>query len=81
MRCEGCEKDYVGEAEQSLSIRMTEHKVSELKVNKKSAMCIHHLDTQHTFDWDYVNVVNTEPTQYHHKVIEAIHIRLKDSKS
>ena len=78
MRCEGCEKDYVREAEQSLSARMTEHKVSELKVNENRVKCTYHLETQHTFS--NVNVVNTEPTKYHHKVIEAIYIRLKDGK-
>ena len=78
VRCEGCGKDYVRESEQSLSTRMTEHKMSDLKVNEKSVMCTHHLEIQHTFN--HVNDVNTEPTKYHHKVIEAIHIRLKDGK-
>ena len=48
VRCEGCDKDYIGESEQSLSTRITENKISKLKVNGKPAMCKHHLEIQHT---------------------------------
>ena len=49
-----------------------------VKGNEKSALSTHNLSTSHTFDWDHVEVVDTEPRKDRHKVTEAIHIRLRN---
>ena len=49
------------------------------KGNEKSALSTHCLRTDHTFDWDRVEVVDTEPKRDRCKVTEVIHIRLRNA--
>ena len=59
VRCQGCDGEYVGETERKLSTRMREHRTST-KGNEKSALSTN-VRTGHTFDWDHIAVVDTEP--------------------
>ena len=61
VRCQGCYGEYIGETERKLSTRMREHTMSVTKGNEKSALSTHYLKTGHTFDWDHIEVVHTEP--------------------
>ena len=61
VRCQGCDGEYIGETERKLSTRMREHRTSVTKGNEKSALSTHNLRTGHTFDWDHIEVVDTEP--------------------
>ena len=56
---------------------MREHRTLVLKGNEKSALSTHNLRTGHTFDWDHVEVVDTEPMRDLHKVTESIHIYIR----
>jgi hypothetical protein len=80
VKCEVCDKEYIGETERPLSTRMKEHKTSVLKGNDKSALGTHYLETHHTFDWDHIEVVDTETKKIQRRVVEAIHIRLRDAQ-
>ena len=54
-----------------------------LKGNQKLALSLNNLENQgHTFNWDHVEVVDTEARKYNRKVSEAIqiHIRLRNAK-
>ena len=42
---------------------MKKHKMSVSNGNKKSVLSTHNLKTGHTFDWDHVEVVDTEPKE------------------
>ena len=70
----GCDSEYVGETEGKLNTTMKEHRTSASKCNEKSALSTHNLRTGHTFDWDHVKVVDTEPRRDWCKVTEAIHV-------
>ena len=53
--------------------------MSVTKGSEKSAMSTHNLRTSHTFNWDHIDVVDTEPMRDRRKVTEVIHIRLKSA--
>ena len=59
--CQGCDGEYVGETERKLSTRMKEHRTSVSKGNEKSSLSTHNLRTGLTFDWDHIELVDTEP--------------------
>ena len=58
---------------------MKEYITSVSKGNEKYALSTHNLRTGHTFDWDHVKVVDTEPRRDRGKVTEVIHIRLRNA--
>ena len=67
--------------ERKLSTRMKEHRTLVSKGNEKLALSTHNLRTGHTFDWDHVEEVDTEPRQDQRKVTEVmIHTRLEERK-
>ena len=78
VRCKDCDGEYVGETERKLSTSMSEHRTSATKGNEKSALSTHNLRTCHTFDWDHIEVVDTEPRRNQRQVTEAIHIRVRN---
>ena len=61
VRCQGCDGAYIGDTERKLSTRMREDIVLVTKGNEKSALSTHILRTGYTFDWDHIEVVDTEP--------------------
>ena len=50
-----------------------------LQEGQKSALSTHNLRTGHTFDWDHIEVADTEPRRERHKVTEAIHLRVRNA--
>ena len=40
---------------------MREHRLSVTKDNEKSALSTHNLRAGHTFDWDHIEVMDTQP--------------------
>ena len=70
-------KGYIGETDRTLSTRMRGQRVSITKGNEKSARSTRNLRTGHTFDWDHVEVVDTEPMRDRRKVTETIHARVR----
>ena len=67
-----------GEIERKLSTVIKEHKTSVVTGDEKSPLSTHNLRTGHTFDWDHVEVVDTQPRKSRCKVTETIHIRLRN---
>ena len=53
--------ESISERERKLSTRMREHRALVTNGNEKSALSTYNLRTGHTFDWDNIEVVVTEP--------------------
>ena len=41
---------------------MREHRASVIKGNEKSVLSTHNLSTGNTFDWNHIEIVDTEPS-------------------
>ena len=71
----------MGEMERPLTTRLKDHRAPVCLGNDKSALTPHCLCSGHSnIDWDHVDVMDIEPRRDHRKVIEAMHIRLREAK-
>ena len=75
IRCQTCNRLYIGETARSLKTRIEEHKKTT-----SSAVKEHQTNTGHIIDWDNVKIIGKEEHWMKRKIKEAIAIR-KDKPS
>ena len=82
MVCDSCKKDkkthkYIGETSRHLRQRIKEH-ISSINGNKLvSALSIHAIDNEHSFDFEGVKILDYEKNWTKRKIKESLYI-LKD---
>jgi len=77
INCKDCEASYVGQTKRRLITRVREHKSD---INKKSgtfSVVFSHRVKNHEFDWESINILDSEPSWYKRIVSEMIHIKMQ----
>jgi len=75
--CRDCDASYVGQTKRRLTTRIKEHKND---INKKSgtlSVISSHRLRNHEFDWEGVQVLDSEPSWYKRIISEMIHIKMQ----
>ncbi|XP_071580549.1 uncharacterized protein [Temnothorax nylanderi] len=78
--CRECEATYVGQTKRQLKTRVKEHR-SDINKNSGSPLVIscHRLETDHDFDWDNVEILDTEPSLRKRLISEMLYIKRQTS--
>jgi len=76
IHCSNCESTYVGQTKRSLCTRVNEHRC-HIKRNstQPSVITDHRIATNHEFDWDGVEILDTEKNYKKRLISEMIHIK------
>jgi hypothetical protein len=72
IKCDNCDKDYIGETARTLGTRVKEH--LNIKKDSLTAVGDHCRDTDHSMSWSNISVVGREEHTYKRKIREAIEI-------
>ncbi|KAG5307112.1 PAX9 protein, partial [Acromyrmex insinuator] len=74
--CEDCDASYVDQTKRQLKTRLHEH-VSDINISSKSPSVIsnHHIEENHNFKWDKVEILDVEPS-YNKRLISETSERL-----
>ena len=62
--CNDCNSCYIGQSSRYLKIRVNEHKRDCKNKNEKSALGEHTIDTDHSFNFDKVQILDIENNKY-----------------
>lgn len=84
LKCRDCPPPgavYVGQTGRKLSIRMYEHDYSVRKSKRSTALSIHCIDNDHTFDFDNVEILSFEPNYNKRTTSEKCYIKLFGNRS
>lgn len=72
--CLECDKKYIGQTSRKLKDRITSHK-SDVRHNKQSCTLARHaIENIHSFDYENVKILDTEPNMYKRQFLEMAHI-------
>jgi len=74
IKCNNCEKSYVGETQRHLVERITEHKRSVKVEDDRYATFIHTKETGHTMDFENPKILGLGKSYRHRVLLEAAHI-------
>ncbi|KAK3731361.1 hypothetical protein QZH41_007154 [Actinostola sp. cb2023] len=78
--CKECNKVYVGQISRALKTRIKEHTKTFFNLDRNSQLVQHHLQTQHDFDFDGVEIIDRESQWNKRLVLEAWH-SMRESNS
>ena len=56
INCKDCDYKYVGETKRNVKYRIKQHKNDEKQGGLKSNVAFHHLDKNHTIDYDNIDI-------------------------
>jgi len=74
--CKDCSASYVGQTKRQLKTRIKEHSNNyKLTPVKHSVITEHVLKHSHSFDWEKVEILDTEPNFFKRSVSEMLHIK------
>jgi len=74
--CKDCSASYVGQTKRQLKTRIKEHSSNQkLTPLKHSVITEHILKHSHSFDWEKVEILDTEPNFFKRSVSEMLHIK------
>ncbi|KYN19405.1 hypothetical protein ALC57_08263 [Trachymyrmex cornetzi] len=80
INCRDCDASYVGQTKRTLKTRVKEHKNDIRKSDGNlSVLSEHRLELNHEFDWDDVEVVDSERWLYRRRITEMLHIKLQNN--
>ena len=74
IKCNNCEKSYVGETQRHLVERITEHKRAVKVEDDRYATFIHTKETGHTMDFEKPKILGLGKSNRHRELLEAAHI-------
>jgi len=74
--CKDCDASYVGQTKRQLRTRIKEH-ISNVRSSnsKQSVIAEHTLKYSHSFDWDNIKILDSEPNYYKRLTSEMLHIK------
>jgi len=74
--CKDCDVSYVGQTKRQLRTRVKEHRNNiKLDESKHSVISEHMLSCNHSFDWNQVRILDTEPNYNKRLISEMLHIK------
>jgi hypothetical protein len=74
IKCNECEKKYIGETGRALEVRIKEHQEDVRNKNDKNAMYRHKKDEQHEMNWDSAQIIDKEEHFHKRRVLESVYI-------
>jgi len=76
IHCNDCNASYVGQTKRQLKTRIKEHYNNiKLPSSKPSVITEHIIKCSHSFDWDNVEILDTESNYFKRSVSEMLHIK------
>jgi len=78
INCKDCDASYVGQTGRTLGTRINEHQ-NDIRKNtdKHSVITMHRLQHSHDFDWDNVDVLDSELFLCKRRISEMLHIQMQ----
>jgi len=74
--CNDCNASYVGQTKRQVKTRIKEHKNNSKLISSKPSVITEHIrEHSHSFDWDNIKIMDTEPNYYKRTVSEMLHIK------
>ena len=74
--CNNCDASYVGQTGRQLKSRITEHRNHiRHKTSVRSVITEHSLQCNHEFQWDYVKILDEEPSYRKRLISEMLYIK------
>nr|CAH8839708.1 unnamed protein product [Trichobilharzia regenti] len=71
INCMNCNKNYIGQSEHPLRIRIQEHKSAKKRHDINSLVSMHTDNYGHQFDWDNVKILDRGNTKCAREFLEA----------
>lgn len=75
INCKNCDKSYIGETKRHLHKRVDDHKRYVRNNDEKSVIALHCVQNNHSFDFDKVSILDSEPQTKKRKFLEMLHIQ------
>jgi len=76
IKCKDCNASYVDQTKRQLSTRIKEHRRNRNSSMFKPTIITQDMTEQsHSFDWDNIQILNTEPSYYKRSISEMLHIK------
>jgi len=76
IHCKDCSASYVGQTKRQLKTRVKEHSNNyKLTPSRHSVITEHILKYSHSFDWEKIEILDTEPNFFKRSVSEMLHIK------
>ncbi|KYN17404.1 hypothetical protein ALC57_10305 [Trachymyrmex cornetzi] len=76
IKCSDCDASYVGQTKRTLMTRIKEHKNDIRKRNGSLSVVSEHR-LNHEFDWEVVEIMDSERWLYRRRVAEMLYIKLQ----
>ncbi|XP_018376461.1 PREDICTED: uncharacterized protein LOC108769774 [Trachymyrmex cornetzi] len=78
--CSDCDVSYVGQTKRTLATRVKEHK-NDIKKRDGNLSVIseHRLSSNHEFNWEDVEILDSERWLYKRRISEMLHIKLQNN--
>jgi len=74
--CNDCNVSYVGQTKRQVKTRIKEHKNNSKFISPKPSVITEHIrEHLHSFDWDNIKIMDTEPNYYKRTISEMLHIK------
>jgi len=74
--CKDCSASYVGQTKRQLKTRIREHSSNiRSSLSRHSVITDHILEFSHSFDWENVQILDSEPNYFKRCVSEMLHIK------
>ncbi|KYN20120.1 hypothetical protein ALC57_07527, partial [Trachymyrmex cornetzi] len=78
INCNDCDASYVGQTKRTLATRVKEHKNDIRKIDGNlSVISEHRLSSNHEFDWEGVEIMDSERWMYKRRISEMLFIKLQ----
>ena len=71
IKCCDCQATYIGETGRNLNVRLTEHKRATRNGDVNNHIAEHHLQTNHSIDWDSANCITYSTNYYQRLTLES----------
>lgn len=73
IKCSNCDATYVGQTKRKLTTRINEHK--KIKPSSNNVVANHALDYNHKYEWDDIEILDTEQSYYKRLISEVTYIQ------
>jgi len=71
-----CDASYVGQTKRQLSTKIKEHRNNYKSTTAKSSVLTQHsLQFSHSFDWNNIQILDTEPNFFKRSISEMLYIK------
>lgn len=81
VKCDNCNKTYIGQTSKKLNTRLNQHKTYIRKTAPHSALASHSIDTGHTFSFEETKIIDQDNKKLKREIKEACHIHINKNNA